>query len=132
MPIYLDTHAWIWWVTQDRRLSKRARSIIQNSSRREGVWISAISIWEVAKKTEKKQLVLDRPLRQWLDLALGVRGLHIAELTAAILIESCELPPPFPGDPADQMIAATVRHHSARLVTKDRELHRYPHLQCVW
>ncbi|MBI4456479.1 MAG: type II toxin-antitoxin system VapC family toxin [Acidobacteria bacterium] len=132
MPTFLDTHAWVWWITKDRRLSRRAHSTIQGALSLEGVWISAISIWEVAKKVEKKQLVLDRALRHWLDLAISVQGLYIAELTNAILIESCELPSPFPGDPADQMIVATVRHYNGRLITKDRELHRYPHLRCLW
>jgi PIN domain nuclease of toxin-antitoxin system len=86
----------------------------------------------MAKKVEKKQLILDRPLRQWLDSAMSAEGLFIAELTGDILMESCELPPPFHGDPADQMIAATVRHHKGRLITKDRKLTDYPHLKCVW
>jgi PIN domain nuclease of toxin-antitoxin system len=132
MPSFLDSHAWIWWITQDRRLSKRAHAAIGNAIPREGVWISAISIWEIAKKVEKSQLVLDRPLRQWLDRATSADGLFIAELTNAILIESCELPPPFHGDSADQIIAASVRHHGGRLITKDLKLRRYPHLQCLW
>lgn len=129
---FLDTHAWIWWVTDDRRLSKPAQSVIRKSATRDGLWISAISIWEVAKKVEKRQLVLDRPLRQWLDRATGMAGLCVAELTNAILIESCELPSPFHGDPADQMIVASVRHHGGRLITKDSHLHDYPHIQCLW
>jgi PIN domain nuclease of toxin-antitoxin system len=132
MRTFLDTHAWIWWTAQDRRLSKNAQSAIRNSIRREGIWISAISVWEVAKRVEKKQMVLDRPIRQWLDSAMSAEGLFIAELTSEILMESCELPPPFHGDPADQMIAATVRHHSGRLITKDRKLIDYPHLKCIW
>jgi PIN domain nuclease of toxin-antitoxin system len=132
MQTFLDTHAWIWWITRDRRLSKHAQTAILNSCRRDGIWISVISIWEVAKKIEKKQLVLDRPLRQWLDSAMSVEGLFIAELTGDILIESCELPQPFHGDPADQIIAATVRHCSGRLITKDQKLLDYPHLNCVW
>jgi PIN domain nuclease of toxin-antitoxin system len=132
MQTFLDTHAWIWWITQDSRLSKHAQTVIRNSIRQEGVWISAISVWEVAKKVEKRQLILDRPLRQWLDAATSMEGLFIAELTTEILIECCELPPPFHGDPSDQMIAATVRHHSGRLITKDRKLIDYPHLKCVW
>jgi PIN domain nuclease of toxin-antitoxin system len=132
MQTFLDTHAWIWWITQDKRLSKHAQSIIRSSISREGIWISAISAWEVAKKVEKKQLVLDRPLRQWLNSAMSVEGLLIAELNVDILIQSCELPSPFHGDPADQIIAATVRYHSGRLITKDQKLLDYPHLKCIW
>ena len=132
MLAFLDTHAWIWWVTQDQRLSRRAMASIQSALAREGVWISAISVWEAAKKVERGQLILDRPLRKWLDVATAMEGLFVAELTTAILIESCELPPPALRDPADQMIVATVRHHGGRLVTKDAQLQEYPHVQCVW
>lgn len=117
MPILLDTHAWVWWVPEDRRLSKRAAAAIQATSRGEdGVWVSTISIWEVAKKVEKKQLVLDRPLRQWLEQATTVPGLFLAELSTAILLDSCELQQPFHGNPADQMIDCRLgpppRRHS--------------------
>ena len=132
MPILLDTHAWVWWVTEDRRLSRKASDAITRAARSEGVWLSAISIWEVAKKVEKKQFVLDRPLRPWIDQALGVSGLLLAELTPAILLDSCELPQPFHGDPADQLIVASARHHGAVLVTRDQRLRSYAHVQSTW
>jgi PIN domain nuclease of toxin-antitoxin system len=132
MPIALDTHAWVWWATEDRRLSRRARETIERATRTDGVWLSAISIWEVAKKVEKGQLVLDRPVRLWMDRALGLAGLQLAELTPAVLMESCELPQPFHGDPADQLIVASARHHGATLVTRDQKLRRYGHVQTLW
>ena len=132
MPIFLDTHAWVWWITQDRRLSRTAELAIRKAVDQEGVWISTISVWEVAKKVQKRQLDLDRPLREWLDAACSVPGLYLAELTKSILIESCQLPEPFHGDPADQIIVATVRHHGGCLITKDRDLLRYDHLQSIW
>ena len=132
MLIFLDTHAWLWWVTQDKRLSSKARKMIETAAAKDGAWISAISIWEVAKKVEKNQLILDRGLRHWMHAALSRPGLYVAELTPDILIESCELPQPFHGDPADQMIVATVRHHRGLLVTKDAALHRYKPLVTAW
>jgi PIN domain nuclease of toxin-antitoxin system len=132
MQTFLDTHAWVWWVTGDKRLSSSAQALITTGAQRQGVWISVISIWEVAKKVEKGQLVLDRPLRSWMEAALAEPGLLVAELTQDILIDSCELPKPFHGDPADQMIVATVRHHRGRLVTKDAALSSYPHLVTFW
>jgi PIN domain nuclease of toxin-antitoxin system len=132
MPIVLDTHAWVWWVTEDRRLSRRAALAIQRAVRGDGVTISMISIWEICKKVEKQQLVLDRPIQDWLDRATAVSGLSLTELTPGILVESCALPQPFPGDPADQMIVATARHLRSSVVTKDRKLGTYPHVQTLW
>jgi PIN domain nuclease of toxin-antitoxin system len=132
MRTVLDTHAWIWWVTEDRRLSRRGAKAIHEALDAGELLLSMISIWEVAKKVEKRQLLFDRPMRDWLDQATGRAGLMLAELTPAILIDSCDLPQPFHGDPADQIIVATARHERAALVTKDGNLRRYPHVQTVW
>lgn len=132
MRTLLDTHAWLWWVTDDRRLSAKAKATIEKSQREETLSVSLMSIWELAKKIEKKQLVLDRPLDHWLDLATMTPGLNLAELTRPILVESCQLPQPFLGDPADQIIVATARHHNAVLVTKDRQIRDYSHVRSVW
>jgi PIN domain nuclease of toxin-antitoxin system len=58
MRTLLDTHAWVWWVTEDRRLSKRAKAATTAALVEQDLWISLISVWEVAKKVELQQLVL--------------------------------------------------------------------------
>jgi PIN domain nuclease of toxin-antitoxin system len=70
MPTLADTHAWVWWLTEDRRLSSRAKARIKTSLAEHDLWISLISVWEVARKVEKQQLVLDRPVDQWMDEAV--------------------------------------------------------------
>ena len=132
MSTLLDTHAWVWWLTEDRRLSTRAKSRITSGLAEQDLWISLISVWEVAKKVEKKQLILDRPLGQWLDEAVTRPGLGVRELTRPILVQSCELPQPFHGDPADQILVATARLHGAVMVTKDQRIRRYVHVQSLW
>jgi PIN domain nuclease of toxin-antitoxin system len=58
-------------------------------------------------------------------------GLQLAELTRPILVDSCALPQPFVGDPADQIIVATARHHGADVVTKDRTIRQYTHARSI-
>ena len=132
MPTLLDTHAWLWWVTEDRRLSQRAKETIRAAQSDDDVTLSLISIWEIAKKIEKRQLVLDRSLDDWLDVATTMTGLHLVELTRPILVESCNLPQPFVADPADQIIVATAKQLAATIVTKDRKIRRYPHVRSIW
>lgn len=67
-----------------------------------------------------------------LDLATMRPGLHLAELTRSILVESCRLPPPFHGDPADRIIVATARDRDAVIVTNDRQIRAYAHARSVW
>ena len=132
MRTLLDTHAWLWWVSEDRQLSTKARAAIKKSQDEHGLSLSFISIWEVAKKIEKGQLALDRPLDEWLDAATTVPGLRIVELTRPILVESCRLPQPFIGDPADQILVATARHDGSTLITKDRRIRAYEHVRSLW
>lgn len=49
--ILLDTHAWIWWVTESPNLSSRARRTITRSDE---LGVSAISCWEVAMLVAKQ------------------------------------------------------------------------------
>lgn len=132
MLILLDTHAWIWWVTEDRRLPPALRRRIDQAGRRERLLLSLISIWEVAKRVEKAQLVLDRPIESWIDASTHRPGLQVVEITRPILIESCRLPQPFHGDPADQIIVATARDRDALLVTKDQKIRQYSHVRSSW
>ena len=132
MRTVLDTHAWIWWVAEDSRLSVSARRAIEESRATGELWLSAFSIWEVAKKVQKGQPLLDRPLDDWLDQATGQAGVQVAEPTRAVLVESCRLPGGFSGDPADAIIVATARSLGALLVTRDRRIRDYEQVRTVW
>ena len=132
MRILIDTHVWVWWATEDHRLSRRARSLIRDAQREGDMSLSLISVWEVAKKVEKGQLVLDRAVDEWLEAAANLPGLQVLELTRPVLVAACQLPPLFHGDPADQIIVATARQLGATLVTKDQRIREYPHVQSTW
>ena len=132
MRTVLDTHAWIWWTTSDRRLSRRARSSVERAAAKGELYLSIFSVWEIAKKVEKGQLSLDRPLDEWIETALAAEGLQLVDLTRSVLLDSCRLPQPFHGDPADQIIVATTRSLSATLVSKDARMQDYPHVRTIW
>jgi PIN domain nuclease of toxin-antitoxin system len=48
VKLLLDTHALLWWLAGDRRLSKRARALIGDEANE--IYVSAASAWEVATK----------------------------------------------------------------------------------
>ena len=54
MKVLLDTHAFLWWVTDDPQLSSRARRILGDSSNE--AYFSAVSGWEIAIKTRLGRL----------------------------------------------------------------------------
>jgi PIN domain nuclease of toxin-antitoxin system len=53
------------------------------------------------------------------------------ELTPEIAVESTQLPIPIHRDPADQIIVATARYYQCPLVTSDRRLLEYPHVELI-
>lgn len=55
MQLLLDTHAFLWWVFADPKLSRRARIAIDNDGENE-VFVSAASTWEIATKHRNGKL----------------------------------------------------------------------------
>ncbi len=128
--IVLDTHIWIWWVHGDPRLVAAHAAVIA-AHEADGLGISAISCWEVAKLVEKGRLQLPNDVDRWLDTALAYPGMRLVELTPRISAEACRLsamPGGFHGDPADQIIAATSRMLACSLLTADARLRSSPHV----
>ena len=92
---------------------------------RSGIYVSAITAWEVATLVRKGRYRLLVSPKIWFHRLLALVGVRLAELTPEILIDSTELPGTPPADPADRMIVATARHHGFVLVTRDRRLIGY-------
>lgn len=128
--IVLDTHIWIWWVHSDAQLPNNHRQYLQTHEA-QGLGISIISCWEVAKLVEYNRLKLPNLVADWLDQALAYPGVRLLDLTPRIAVESTQLPGTFHRDPADQMIVATARVHNCALMTVDARIIAYPHVQKV-
>lgn len=126
--IVLDTHAWIWWVTGDRRLPARAKASLSSSKR---IGVPAICVWEVGMLVTRERLQLRVTLETWVELALHVPGVELLALTPAISIRASQLGAP-PADPADRLIAATALVCGAPLVTRDERLQGLEGLATVW
>jgi len=128
--ILLDTHIWIWWVSQHSRLTTKIQQGIQ-AHQTNGLGISIISCWEVAKLVELGRLQLNQPVSQWLTQALAYPGVHLLDLTVQIVVESTQLPGTFHRDPADQIIVATARIYNLSLLTVDDKIVNYPHVTAL-
>lgn len=128
--IILDTHVWVWWVSQDRRLTEAYRAALAQHQP-EGLGVSAISCWEIAKLVEVGRLRLSIPVLSWVEQALSQPGVRLLDLTPRIAVASAELPAPFHRDPADQILVATARVFDAPLLTADEKLQQYPHVRTL-
>lgn len=123
--IVIDTHVLIWAVQDDPRLGEKARQIIDDTTQRSRILISAITPWEIAMLAEKGRIALGDDVGRWIGRALALPGLSFAPLEAAIAVDSVQLPGDFHADPADRMIIATARFHQVPLMTADKAILDY-------
>jgi PIN domain nuclease of toxin-antitoxin system len=118
--LLLDTHAVHWWSAEPTRLSRSAQQALDTA---EELLVAAISWYELAWLARHERIVLDIPIRSWLEeLGANVRTIG---LTPAIADAAVSLPSSFPRDPADRRIYASAIEQGTRLVTKDRSIANY-------
>ncbi|NDU80232.1 MAG: type II toxin-antitoxin system VapC family toxin [Ferrovum sp.] len=117
--------SWVWLLNGDQRLNPKALSAIEKSLPSEVVLLSAISPWEVAMLVSKGRLTLDRDIGEWVNAAVCIPGIRIVPISPEIAVASTRLPGNIHSDPANRLIAATVRHLSALLITDDQLLLNY-------
>ena len=127
--IILDTHIWIWWADNNLRLTPQHRQWIQQYQS-QGLGVSIISCWEVAKLVENNRLAMSLAVDEWLTAALAYPGVQLLNLTIPIVVQSTKLTG-FHRDPADQLIVATARIYECPLLTADSKILAYPDVQTL-
>lgn len=123
--IVLDTHVLVWADTDDRRLGRKARALIDRMWNAGRLAVPAIAFWEVGMLQAKRRVDLPAPLREWRD-ALLAAGASELPLDGAISVRALDLQG-LHDDPADRFIVATALVHGAALVTADERLLAWPH-----
>jgi PIN domain nuclease of toxin-antitoxin system len=113
-----DTHTLLWWLSDDPRLSVRARDLI--AAGEVPVQYSAASVWEAQIKAASGKLVVPDDLVDALDAdrfsELPISARHAR--TAARL-------PPLHRDPFDRMIVAQARLEGLYVITADAKIADY-------
>lgn len=122
--LLLDTHIIIWYA-EGIKLSESHVEKIENARKNQKLFISQISIWEIAMLINKERLSFSLPLKEWIDKLLSIDGLSFLDLTTSILVESCQLPSYAHKDPVDRMIIATARCLNIELMTADQKILDY-------
>ncbi|KJV81107.1 PIN domain protein [Rickettsia hoogstraalii str. RCCE3] len=125
--LILDTHILIWYA-EGIKLSKHQIELIEKAREHNMLYISAISIWEVAMLENKGKIVLSISLNDWINKLLSIPGLNLIDLSVSVLIESCFLPNYEHKDPADRFIIASTRNNNSYLFTCDQKIIEYANL----
>lgn len=127
MRLLLDTHALLWFATDDFGLSKRARTAIVRS---ESVLVSAASAWEMAIKVNLGRLPSALDVLGDFEESLERHGFQIIPISAAHGIRAGFLPGPHK-DPFDRMLIAQAQAENLAIVSNDMVFDRYG-VRRVW
>lgn len=119
MRLLLDTHVWLWSLTEPKRLGRRARSAITRATNE--VWLSPISVWELMVLAERGRVKLDERPTRWVREALERSPVREVPLTHEVALQSRDMASSHP-DPADRFLMATALVFDLTLVTADDAL----------
>lgn len=124
MRVLLDTHALLWAVSEDERLSEIAREIVANEAN--DILVSVVSAWEMAVKRALGKLEAPDDLEEIIAEAGFVQRL--------VLFGDCQrisTLPPLHRDPFDRMLVCQALEEGIPIVTRDEIIPRYP-VQTIW
>ena len=123
MKLLLDTHALLWFLSNDPQLSAPARQHIENPEHHKAV--SAVSLWEIAIKLSLGKMTLPQPFAEVFPRQLEVNGFELLPVTCAHLNQILALPFHH-HDPFDRLLIAQAMVDDMTIVTRDTEFPKYP------
>jgi len=127
MPYLLDTCAILFIAENTTDLSAGTLKLIDAAPAGE-VFVSAISVAELACLRERGKVTLKQHWRAWWDALLKRTTWTCLPITGEVMAEAYSLPPPIHRDPADRLLIATARLERLTLVTTDGKIQGYPHV----
>ena len=130
--ILLDTQAAAWLATRPQRLSRPAADAIRRQSARNGLAIASVTLMELGQMLASGEIRSTGTPHEWLRGFTATTGVAIRDLTVDIAAVAAYLPPDFPGDPFDRVIAATAIVERMPLVTSDTRMRRSGVVRTIW
>jgi len=122
MKLLLDTHAFLWWITDDPQLSAKARELISDSHNT--MYWSAVSSWEISIKYALGRLPLPETPELFLPVELAKNRIESLSVIDAHAFQAGRLPR-YHGDPFDRMLVAQAQVESLVILSNDRKLIHY-------
>lgn len=119
MRLLLDTHALLWWLSDDEALGEKAREQIADAGNE--IVVSAASMWEIAIKQRLGKIDaeiadIEKEIAQQGMVRLGIEADHLIELTTL---------PDHHRDPFDRMLVAQARAEDMPIMTRDVAIAAY-------
>jgi PIN domain nuclease of toxin-antitoxin system len=124
----LDTHSFLWWATDDPRLSRRASDFISDPGNL--LSFSVISVWEILLKARTGRLPIPGDVAEFVKVRIERYRLALLNLDLAHLTELYSLPAHH-RDPFDLLLVAQAQVEKLPLVTGDAKIKSYD-VEVIW
>ncbi len=128
MRVLLDTHAFLWLVTNDERLSEAAKSAFLDTGN--SLFLSIASAWEMAIKVSLGKLTLSQPLEYLLPDQLGENGIGLLDIKLEHVLKLANLTFHH-RDPFDRLLVAQAVSEGLPLLSADVAMDAYP-ITRIW
>ena len=128
MKILLDTHVFIWWITDDRQLPERIRKIISSSDNE--LFFSSASCWEIAIKAKLGKIVLPQKPSLYISKQLALNSIKSLPILASHALRVFDLPD-IHKDPFDRILVAQATVEGLPIMTSDPLITKYP-VEVIW
>ena len=128
MRALLDTHAFLWWTIDDRRVSARVRGLLLDPGNE--FFLSAASAWEIILKAQVGKLELPAQPARFIEEQLVLNAVADLPVTVRHALHVISLPLHH-RDPFDRILIAQSQVERLPIVTADPQIARYP-VEIIW
>jgi PIN domain nuclease of toxin-antitoxin system len=122
MRALLDTHVWLWMLSEPERLSAKVQEILADPATE--LSLSVASAWEVAIKHARGKLPLPGSVEMLVEVSIGRFGLTLHPIQLSHAVAAARLPTHH-NDPFDRLLIAQAALERMTLVTADKMLSLY-------
>ena len=127
--LLLDSHAFLWFVNDDPRLSRTAREAIEDA--RNDVLFSVVSVWELSIKARLGRLALKPSVVGFFESQARKNDFTLLPIELRHLAPVSTLPLHH-GDPFDRLLIAQALVEGLPLVSGDAAFDAYAELERLW
>ena len=124
MNIILDTHIFLWHITDDVKLKAKYKDIITDEAN--NIYLSAASIWECIIKEQIKKLIFPAPASEYLTSKRVIHEISSLPIDEESLSFLSTLPD-LHRDPFDRIILCQALKNGCNIITEDQILKKYPY-----
>ncbi|NET00111.1 MAG: type II toxin-antitoxin system VapC family toxin [Sphaerospermopsis sp. SIO1G1] len=124
----IDTHTFIWYVTDDSRISNQVLEVINDENNQ--IFLSIASIWEIGIKHGLGKLNFNVPFETFITQQMSINDFILLDIKITHITVVAKLPFHH-RDPFDRILIAQAIVENIPIISADRKFDAYP-IQCIW